>query len=449
MVTKRIGFAGAVLVVAAAQAHAGAVDAKLLDILLANGSITGAQHAELMTDLAAEAKVEAVAEPSGASESLERKEFTAYQQLTGWAAQTALRGDMRVRHEYTNIEDEPKFATEPPGASSSSGRDRDRQRLRARLGAFTQINPEVETGIQVATGGAADRRSTNQDLDAYFDKKSIWLDLGYIDYHPVDMPGLRLLGGKMKQPWMALGEIAWDADINPEGLAAQYSHTTGTTTLFGSAGYYTLKDNVDGDGVEWDNDLALYALQAGVSFDPVERIRLTLGASSYAFSNDRQQLGEDEPSIAMIANGNTTDEFGLYEVFGQMDVRELPLPLTLYGLYVRNAEADDYFDGEVQFTDGSEDTAWTLGLRTTVVGLALDYSYRDVQRNAVVGYFTESDFAAGFAGSRGHKLKAQYEILKNFNATVTWFLAESDVASRYNIDDAEVETLMLDLNAKF
>jgi hypothetical protein len=32
---------------------------------------------------------------------------------------------------------------------------------------------------------------------------------------------------------------------------------------------------------------------------------------------------------------------------------------------------------------------------------------------------------------------------------VTWFLAESDAASRFDDDDAEVETLMIDLNAKF
>jgi hypothetical protein len=83
------------------------------------------------------------------------------------------------------------------------------------------------------------------------------------------------------------------------------------------------------------------------------------------------------------------------------------------------------------------------------VGIALDYSYRDVERNAVVGTLTDSDFASGYTGSSGHKLKAQYDFLKNFNLTVSWFLTESDAASRLKPDDAEVQTLMIDLNAKF
>ena len=99
--------------------------------------------------------------------------------------------------------------------------------------------------------------------------------------------------------------------------------------------------------------------------------------------------------------------------------------------------------------DGSEDTAWLLGLRTNIAGVALDYSYRDVERNAVVGTLTDSDFASGYTASSGHKLKAQYDFLKNFNLTVSWFLTESDAASRVKLKDAEVQTLMIDLNAKF
>jgi len=128
-----------------------------------------------------------------------------------------------------------------------------------------------------------------------------------------------------------------------------------------------------------------------------------------------------------------------------MDVVGLPVPLTLYGQYVVNADAVDF----KTFTDADQDTAWLIGARTNLAGIAFDYTYREVERNAVVGYFTDSDFASGFVGSRGHKIKAQYDFLKNFNLTVSWFLAESDAASRYNRDDAGVETVTIDLNARF
>jgi hypothetical protein len=381
-----------------------------------------------MADLAREERAERRAD----KEKLDKKEFTAFQQSAGWATATALRGDLRVRNDHTNIEDEPK----------NGGRDKDRQRIRARLGAFTQINPEVDTGIQIATGNGADRRSANQDLDNYFDKKAVWLDLGYINFQPAEVPGLKLTAGKMKQPWMVVGEMIWDSDVNPEGFAGSYTRKNGTTTLFGSAGYFVLKDNVDGDGVEWDNDLGLYSMQGGVAFDAGERARLTLGASAYLYNNDGRE--DFDPPIAMIANGNTTDEFSLYEGFTQLDVIGLPLPLSLYGQYVVNADARDY----LAFEDANEDTAWLLGARTNIAGIAFDYSYRDVERNAVVGYFTDSNFAAGYVGSNGHRLRGQYEILKNFNFTMTWFRAESEAASQFN-DDADVDTLMIDLNAKF
>jgi Putative porin len=412
-------------------AHAGMVDEKLLGMLLTNGSITQAQHDELVADLKRTERAEARAD----RRKIDRREFQAYRQTAGWAETTALRGDVRVRNDIVNIEDEAK----------NDGRDKDRQRIRARLGAFTQVNPQVETGIQIATASGADRRSTNQDLDNYADRKPVWLDLAYIDYHPVEVPGLRLFGGKMRQPWMAVGDAAWDADINPEGFAANYQRKNGTRTLFGTVGYFPMKDNVDGDGVERDNDLALYALQVGAAFDVGSRARLTIGASSYQFSNDGQPERTGAPTLGLIGNGNTTDRFGLYEGFSQIDVIGLPLPLSLYGQYIRNAEARDY----KTYTEGDEDTAWLAGFRTNVSGIALDYNYRVVERNAVVGILTDSDFAAGYVSSNGHKLRAQYDLLKNFNVSLTWFLAESDAASRNNGDDATVETFMLDVNARF
>lgn len=413
------------------DAHAGMVDEKLLGMLLANGSITQAQHDELIRDL----KRAERREEREDRRKVDKREFMAFQQTAGWAASTALRGDVRVRNDYVNIEDETK----------DSGRDKDRQRIRARLGAFTQVNPEIETGIQLSTASGADRRSTNQDLDNYADRKSVWLDLAYIDYHPVKVPGLRLFAGKMKQPWMAVGEVVWDGDINPEGFAANYTRKNGTTTLFGTAGYFPMKDNVDGDGVERDNDLGLYALQAGIAFDASAKTRLTLGVSSYQFSNDGQLEAAGAPSLGLIANGNTTDRFAVYELFGQLDVVGLPLPLSTYGQLVRNADARDYRT----FQDADEDSGWLLGARTNIRGLALDYSYRVVDRNVVPGIFTDSDFAAGYMSSNGHKLRAQYDLLENVNVSLAWFLTESDAASRNNTDDATVETLMLDLNARF
>jgi hypothetical protein len=400
-----------------------AVDAKLLDMLKANGSISQAQYSELQTELAKDQQAQAQAQKAQADQiaaaTAKSSDLSAFEQKVAWAAKTQFKGDVRVRQETIKID------------GQNNSQDKDRQRIRARLGAYTEINPQVSTGIRIATGGSNDARSTNQDLDGYFVKKDLWLDMGYIDYHPTALPNLHIIGGKMAQPWVSMGDIIWDNDINPEGLAATYSlPITKGFELFGSAGNYTLKDNIDGDGTQFKNDLRLNAAQLGAKFTPIDAIKITAGGSIYQYQNDKD-------SAALAVNGNNTNRFRLLEGFGQMDFNGLAVPLAVYGQYVKN-----------NATDSDEDTGWLAGVKTKVFGFGLDYNYRDVQRNAVVGAFTDSDFANGTTGSRGHKLGVSYDIDKNFSVGATYFLTEADFAVA-NRRDADANTLQLDVLAKF
>ena len=95
----------------------------------------------------------------------------------------------------------------------------------------------------------------------------------------------------MPQQWVSMGDIIWDSDINPEGLAATYKYPLGgSTELFGSAGHYTLKDNVDGEGVQFRHDLRLYAGQLGARFAITDNLKMTLGGSIYGYDNDATAL---------------------------------------------------------------------------------------------------------------------------------------------------------------
>jgi len=400
-----------------------AVDAKLLDMLKANGSISPAQYAELQSELAQDQQAQQQAQKATADQiaaaQTKSADLSAFEQKVAWAAKTQFKGDVRVRQETIKID------------GQNNSQDKDRQRIRARLGAYTEINPQVSTGIRIATGGSNDARSTNQDLDGYFVKKDLWLDMGYIDYHPTALPNLHLIGGKMAQPWVSMGDIIWDSDINPEGLAATYSYPISKNfDIFGSIGNYTLKDNIDGDGTQFKNDLRLNAGQLGTHFQPIDALKFTFGGSVYQYQNDKD-------SAALSVNGNNTDRFRLLEGFAQMDVNGLAVPLSFYGQYVNN-----------NATDSDQDTGWLTGVKTKVFGFALDYNYRDVQRNAVVGAFTDSDFANGTTGSRGHKLGVSYDIDKNFSIGATYFLTKADFANTAR-RDADANTLQLDVLAKF
>ncbi|CAI9000010.1 putative porin [Pseudomonas sp. fls2-241-R2A-110] len=417
-----------------------AVDAKLLDMLKANGSITPSQYTELQAELARDQKDQQIARQAQqetneqiAATAKKTTELSTFDQKLAWAAKTQFKGDVRFRQETVKNDGVP------------NNKDQDRQRIRARLGAYSEINPQVDTGIRIATGSNDDARSTNQDLNNYFDKKSIWLDQGYVDYHPDAIKNLHLVGGKMPQQWVSMGDIIWDSDINPEGLAATYKYPLGgSTELFGSAGHYTLKDNVDGEGVQFKHDLRLYAGQLGARFAITDSMKMTLGGSIYSYDNDANSAcpttGTVTAPCALAVNGNSPNErFKLYEGFGQLDFSNLPVPLSLYGQYVNNKDASN-----------DQDTGWLAGVKSKIYGFAVDYNYRDVQRNAVVGAFTDSDFANGFTGSRGSKLKVSYELDKNFNLGATYFLATSDQTNaNINKKDSDINTLQLDAEAKF
>jgi len=156
LVSTRVaaGLCGGLAIAMSIPASAG-VDAKLLEMLKANGSISPAQYAELQTELTSEKQ----AQQEAAANQVKKSDLSAFEQKVAWAAKTEFKGDVRVRQETVKIDGE------------SDGKNKDRQRIRARLGAYTEINPQVNTGIRIATGGGDDARSTNQDLDNYFDKK--------------------------------------------------------------------------------------------------------------------------------------------------------------------------------------------------------------------------------------------------------------------------------------
>jgi hypothetical protein len=401
---------------------AGTVDAKLLTMLKDNGSITQAQYDELSADLVKEQSA-----PVATTDTATKKDLDDLQKKIAWAANTVVSGDVRVRDESTSIQ------------NRDPERAQDRQRVRARVAIVSQVSPDVEAGVRIASGNSNDARSTNQDLNNYFTKKDLWLDRAYVNYHPTEVPGLKIIGGKMAQPWVSEDEMIWDSDVNPEGIAGQYSRKVSAVELFGSTGAFTLKDNVDGNGVQFTDDLRLISGQLGVRFTVADNYKVTLGGSLYHYHLDGSAPVVPPAPLGLSANGNTTTQFQLYEGFAQLDVAGLAVPLSIYGQYVKNPNANG--------PQSDEDMGWLAGLKSKIWNVGLNYNYRNVQRNAVVGAFTDSDFANGFTGSRGSKFQATYPISKNFVFSTTYFMAQSNTASTQAGSD--VDTWLIDFVASF
>lgn len=348
-------------------------------------------------------------------------------QQPSWTDTIKIKGDVRFRHEY--IDDDAKDDT------------RTRQRVRARVGVYADVNEQVKAGIAAASGGD-DPVSSNQSFDDAFTSKGLQLDKAYIDWSPVK--GLDLIGGKMSKPFICVSDLVWDGDLNPEGAAVVYEVKTDAVKLMAHAGYFWL-DEVSGSD---DDDRMLYTGQLAMELN-AGAVKLLAGAGYYSYENMKgygllyeadSSFGNSTESV-VDADGVETlmyaTEFEELEGFISASGKAGDVPVTVYGQYVVNTEADD------------NDTGYLAGIK---LGKAkkpgqfeLGYNYRDLEKDAVVGAFTDSDFRGGGTNGEGHKFQAKVAIASQWSFGATYFVN----AKKPDTDDTDYNRLQLDLACKF
>jgi hypothetical protein len=379
-------------------------------------------------------KVQEQAVDEKISKAVESKQATVPESLK-WAEKIKLSGDFRYRHESIDAE---KSGDNLPGTN--------RNRIRARLGVDVKINDEWDLGFRLATG-AADPASTNQSLENGFQKKDIWLDLAYFNWHPKKIERLNVYGGKMPLPFYRAGnnQLIWDDDVNPEGLAAKYVIPLGKSdNLYINGGGFWLKaDEGDAGGA------AVWGLQSYLKHDFEDKNYLLGGLSLYAFGDIKGKEGLFKSSGTGSSKfGNTMNGLGttaspftyennydVLEGFAEYGFTAADLPVSVYGSYVKNTAAT------------SGDSGWLIGTTLNKAkepgSWELGYNYRDVQKDAVVGVLTDSDFIGGGTDGKGHMFCGKYQLTKNIQAALTYFLAQ-----RGDADD-DYRRLMADLVFKF
>lgn len=342
-----------------------------------------------------------------------------------WADSVKVKGDLRLRHEMIDEE----------------GKDtRNRQRLRARLNAEATISEELDAAIGLASG-SEDPVSTNQDLGEAFSTKRIGLDLAYFDWHPEALDDARLVGGKMKKPFVCVSDLVWDGDLNPEGAALKYKWAQEQLELLANVGGFWVVER------SADDDTMLYAGQLAAKFKPADGQHYLAGVGYYHFTemDGRELLVDPAKSFGnstrdVVADGTTNKVYGAdfseIELFAEAKFAA-GLPVRVYGQYVVNNEADDLDTGYLAGV-----SLWELGEPGT---FQLEYNYRDLEKDAVVGAFTDSDSFGGGTDGRGHKFSAAYQVAKNWQAGVTYFLDEKSVQKGAK----DYDRLQVDLSAKF
>ncbi len=117
------------------------------------------------------------------------------------------------------------------------------------------------------------------------------------------------------------------------------------------------------------------------------------------------------------------EDFTTVEGFAQLAVKAA-VPVKLYGSYITNTEADDEDAGFVVGT--------TLGKAKEVGSTQLDINYRDLEADAVLGAWTDSDSGGGGTGIEGFKVQGKYQIAEGLTISLTGYINELADGSDYN-----------------
>jgi hypothetical protein len=351
-------------------------------------------------------------------------------QAGNWWESIKVKGDLRYRHEMLKNEDKDA---------------RHRHRVRARVGVFAKANDMMDVGVQMATG-SADPVSTNQTLDGAFSTKGFGLDMAYFAFHCEKVPGLKLTAGKFKNPFFKAGksELIWDSDWNPEGGVVSFNRS---------------KDNIDftvlGAGLWIDersssDDSYLAAVQGLARFNFNEKKSSVVAGGGFfnyvntqgftPFYDASDPMGNSATEVEI--DGDTilvyTNDYELLELFGEFTHKFDNIPVTVMADFVTNTAAD------------SLETGWLVGFRAgkakKVGSWEFRYIYREVEKDAVVGIFTDSDFRGGGTNAKGHEFGGAYQLAKNAAFKLSYFINEIGL----DLNETEnFQRLQADLQLKF
>ena len=345
-----------------------------------------------------------------------------------WARNIKWKGDLRYRQELFDVQ----------GVTSN----RDRQRIRARLGMEARISSTLLAGFQIASGDAIDPRSTNATLTDANQRKSIGLDLAYVDWKPRD--NLLFTVGKQKQPWFKAGgsTLFFDNDINPEGVAFQYGGKTGP---FAKAwGYWLAERSTAADsnviGAQFGyvfgggfTVAAGYWDYSAIQDKPIPIFTASPAGNSTYTANVDCSI----PSPAGAVRCYTFD-YNIAEADLQWSGMVGGKPLTLFGGYLENMDPSTLNTGyQLGFLLGkaADPNTWEFGV-----------TYEDMERDAQFAAFVDSDFADGLTQGRGYVVQGAWAPVKNMNLKASYFLNDRNYGTA---TEADYKRLQLDLNYKF
>jgi len=294
----------------------------------------------------------------------------------------AAQGETFITEELTKWSMSGDFRFRLESNDNSSAVDRHRQRMRFRLGAKYQFNERVLLGVRGTTGNPDDPNSPHVDIGNVFNSFDFSIDRLYFEYTPEEVAGLKVIGGKFASPITrnpVYGEVLWDADVQPEGLALVYGCDDGCG-IFSSMRLYGAQLAVleQGGGEEaWASLVGLdLSKQTGDSSS-------VMFGMSYSFFGDLTpdgstgQITGDLSGNAMVGSELASD-YGILDVVAAWNVSDPVFSAEM----INNLRA----------ADDVGDSGLVLGAAVKTDNGKFYYSFINVEQDAVLTAFAQDDF---------------------------------------------------------
>lgn len=371
-------------------------------------------------------------------------------EVPGWLEGLKWGGDMRMRYEgFVN--------------SSDGTRDQNRFRFRLRYGFEKIFSPDFKAGFRLASGSAADPTATNQSFDTLFTPKTININRAYAIYTPNDLvanfnewsglevSGVEIGGGKFSNPFVVTSPMVWDHDVEPEGIYEEAS----LELMEGLSIYTTLGQLILEEDSTSRSDAELYAYKGGLKMDlgkitGFEDFKPNLDSSIALYDFSDYAI---DSNFGSLARGNTNNDgnsaeldaqgFNVLNLYNELALEAFEWPAKLFVDYAVNLDEHDADPDD-------ENDAWGLGIKFGKLKVQGDweasYGYYNIEANAVVGAFSDSDFGAGHADNRGSAFKLGYQLTDYLQLAGAAYFTNGISGVQ---GDNDVRRFQLDLDWKF
>jgi hypothetical protein len=355
------------------------------------------------------------------------------------------KGDLRLRHDS-------QWRDTEKGSST-----RNRERFRLRFGVYAEPTENVDVGVRLASGSGY-QNTTNQSFDDHARGTDIFIDLAYASWEPCDY--FKITGGKMKNPLFTF-PLVWDPDVNPEGVAESVKlNVSDSFDIFGNFGQWFIEELDLKE--ESNSDPTLLAYQLGCEIKPSKKVKFQLAGTYYDWLNlddiAYDDLGDKEEfqgynhkhgqQMIFDSDEKLLNEFACYELGAKLKFKDvLPVPFSIFGDYIVNADADidelvekgvDPGDSNpadlLAYSSDDRDTGWLVGFdlgnKKKKGDFYLKYFYQELEDYAFPAVFVDSDFHGGGTNNVGHYVHGRYFLTDNIQARVTGFLTEREDESK-------------------